>query len=68
MKDQLERSKPALLSYLREKLDNYKIEIRINVNEEKVKRFAYTTREKYEKLKEKNSAIELLKKTFDLDL
>jgi DNA polymerase-3 subunit gamma/tau len=68
MKDQLERSKPALLSYLREKLDNYKIEIHINVNEEKVKRFAYTTREKYEKLKEKNEAIALLRKTFDLDL
>jgi DNA polymerase III subunit gamma/tau len=32
------------------------------------KNYAYSTIEKFEKLKEKNSKIELLKKTFDLDI
>jgi DNA polymerase-3 subunit gamma/tau len=68
MKDQLERAKGSLLKYLRENLNNFKVDIVIDVNEEVVKKYAYTPDEKYQKLKEKNSAIELLKKTFDLDL
>jgi len=68
MKDQLERAKAPLLKYLRENLNNFKISIIIDVNEEITKKYAYTPQEKYQKLKEKNSAIELLKKTFDLDL
>tara|TARA_R110001583_G_scaffold100043_2_gene245668 strand:+ start:18568 stop:20271 length:1704 start_codon:yes stop_codon:yes gene_type:complete len=67
MKDQLERAKGPLLKYLRENLNNYKTTIVINVNEEVTKKFAYTPLEKYEKLKEKNKALALLKKTFDLD-
>ena len=68
MKDQLDRAKGPLLKYLRENLNNFKTTIVINVNEEVTKKYAYTPQEKYQKLKEKNSAIELLKKTFDLDL
>jgi len=68
MKDQLERAKHPLLKYLREKLNNFKIEIHILVNEEETKKYAYTPQEKYQKLKEKNKAIELLRKTFDLEL
>lgn len=68
MKNQLERARTPLLKFLREKLNNYKIEIIIDVNEEETKKYAYTPQEKYQKLKEKNSKIELLKKTFDLDL
>ncbi|MFD1294175.1 DNA polymerase III subunit gamma/tau [Lutibacter holmesii] len=68
MKDQLTREKTYLLKFLRESLNNFKTEIVIHVNEEETKRFAYTPQERYEKLKEKNSALELFKKTFDLDL
>jgi DNA polymerase-3 subunit gamma/tau len=68
MKDQLDRAKFPLVKYLREKLNNFKMDIIIDVNEEETKRYAYTPDEKYQKLKEKNSALELLKKTFDLDL
>ena len=68
MKDQLERAKGPLLKYLRENLNNFKTNIVIDVNEEVTKKFAYTPQEKYEKLKEKNNALALLKKTFDLDL
>jgi DNA polymerase-3 subunit gamma/tau len=68
MKSQLERARPALLKYIREKLNNYKVELVIDVDEEEVKRYAYTPQEKYEKLKEKNKDIALLRKMFDLDL
>jgi DNA polymerase-3 subunit gamma/tau len=68
MKDQLDRAKFPLVKYLREKLNNFKIDIVIEVNEVETKKYAYTPDEKYQKLKEKNSALEFLKKTFDLDL
>ena len=68
MKDQLDRAKQPLLKYLREKLNNYKTDVVVDVNEEETKKYAYTPDEKYQKLKEKNSALELLKKTFDLDI
>ncbi|PQJ23430.1 DNA polymerase III subunit gamma/tau [Tenacibaculum sp. SG-28] len=68
MKAQLEKGKPKLLRFLREKLNNYGISIVIHVNETVEKKFAYTPQEKYEKLKEKNPLIETLKKTFGLDV
>jgi DNA polymerase-3 subunit gamma/tau len=68
MKDQLDRAKFPLVKYLREKLNNYKLDVVVDVNEEETKKYAYTPDEKYQKLKEKNNAIELLKKTFDLDI
>ncbi|REE81967.1 DNA polymerase-3 subunit gamma/tau [Lutibacter oceani] len=68
MKDQLDRAKHSLLKYLREGLNNYKVDLIIDVNEKETKKYAYTPQEKYQKLKEKNKAMELLRKTFDLDL
>jgi DNA polymerase-3 subunit gamma/tau len=68
MKDQLNRAKIPLLKYIREKLNNFKIELLIEVNEQEEKKYAYTPQEKYQKLKEKNNTIELFKKTFDLDV
>ena len=38
------------------------------MNETLEKKYAYTPKDKYEKLAEKNKNIELLRKTFDLDL
>ncbi|MCT4698745.1 DNA polymerase III subunit gamma/tau [Tenacibaculum haliotis] len=68
MKSQLERGKSKLTRFLREKLNNYGIQIEVIVNETVEKKFAYTPQEKYEKLKEKNPILEKLKSTFGLDL
>ncbi len=68
MRVELERAQHSLLEYLKRKLRNYSIDISITVNEEAEKKYAYTDREKYEKLKEQNPDLELLRKTFDLDL
>jgi polyphosphate kinase len=40
----------------------------IEVNETAIKRYAYTSREKFEKLKEKNPLIDTLRKEFDLEI
>ena len=68
MKSQLERGKSKLTRFLREKLNNYGIQIEVIVNETVEKKFAYTPQEKYDKLKEKNPLLEKLKNTFGLDL
>ncbi|MDO6812308.1 DNA polymerase III subunit gamma/tau [Tenacibaculum soleae] len=68
MKAQLERGKSKLTRFLREKLNNYGIQIKVVVNETVEKKFAYTPQEKYEKLKEINPLLEKLKNTFGLDL
>ncbi|AKA33987.1 DNA polymerase III, subunits gamma and tau [Flagellimonas lutaonensis] len=68
MKKEVEREKKPLLDHLKQKLNNYSIRLQVSVNEEVEKKFAFTPEEKYEKLKEKNPAIELLRKEFDLDL
>lgn len=68
IKEEVEREKGKLLNYLKAELKNDNIHLEIEVNEEAVKRYAYTTQEKYEKLKEKNPLIETLKKEFDLEI
>ncbi|NAY93227.1 DNA polymerase III subunit gamma/tau [Muricauda sp. JGD-17] len=67
MKKEVEQEQNLILDYLRQKLNNYSIALQITVNEETAKKFAFTPAEKYQKLKEKNPAIELLRKEFDLD-
>lgn len=68
MKKEIEREQFDLLEYLRVKLDNYAIKLKITVNETTAKKFAFTPEEKYEKLREKNPAIDILRREFDLDL
>ena len=68
MRDQLEFGKNPLMKFIKEKLNNFEVDLVIDLNEEETKKYAYTPFEKYEKLKEKNINLELLKKTFDLDL
>ncbi|WP_412560727.1 DNA polymerase III subunit gamma/tau [Winogradskyella sp. MIT101101] len=67
-KIELERAQYPLLAHLRKTLMNFDLHLDIKVNEEVAKKYAFTPREKYEKLKEKNPNIELLKKTFGLDV
>lgn len=68
MKKEVERDQLELMEFLREKLRNYDIQLKITVNEETARQYAFTPQEKYEKLREKNPAIEILRKTFDLEL
>jgi len=68
IKTEVERAKFELLSFLRERLQNYNIDLAITVNEKVEKKYAYSPREKFEKLKEKNPSIERLRQEFDLDI
>ncbi|APU11278.1 DNA polymerase III subunit gamma/tau [Cellulophaga lytica] len=68
MKKEVEREKYDLMEYLKKELNNYFITLEITVNEEAVKKFAFTPEEKYQKLREKNSVIDLLRQEFDLSI
>ena len=57
-----------LLGYLRGKLHNHDITIEVVVNEATENKYAFTPQEKFERLKQINPTIELLRKTFDLDV
>lgn len=57
-----------LLGYLRGKLHNHDITIEVVVNEAVENKYAFTPQEKFERLKQINPTIELLRKTFDLDV
>ncbi|MFL0352452.1 DNA polymerase III subunit gamma/tau [Xanthomarina sp. GH4-25] len=67
-KVEVERQQYDLMVFLKKSLNNYDLHLSIDVNEEMEKKYAYTSRDKYEKLLEKNPAIETLRKTFDLDI
>ncbi|MFT5103503.1 MAG: DNA polymerase-3 subunit gamma/tau [Candidatus Latescibacterota bacterium] len=68
IKIEVERAKFELLGFLREKLQNYDVDLSIEVNEVAEKRYVYTTREKFEKLNEKNPLMDTLRKEFDLEI
>jgi DNA polymerase-3 subunit gamma/tau len=68
MEDQFKKGRPKLLNFLREKANNYGITIHVKLNESVEKKFAYTPLEKFNKLKEKNSLLEKLRQTFELDM
>jgi DNA polymerase-3 subunit gamma/tau len=68
IKVEVERAKGQLLNFLKERLNNHAIDLSIEVNEEETKKYAYTTREKFELLKEKNPLIDKLRSEFELDL
>ena len=67
-KIEVERQQFELLQYLRKAVNNFSITLDIIVNETMEKKYAYTPEDKYQKLVEKNKHLELLRKTFDLDL
>ncbi|RCW92580.1 DNA polymerase III subunit gamma/tau [Winogradskyella arenosi] len=67
-KIELQRAESALMGFLKKKLLNYDLALDISVNEEIAKKFAYTPIEKYEKLKEKNPNVEILRLKFGLDI
>ncbi|HLF51431.1 DNA polymerase III subunit gamma/tau [Flavobacterium sp.] len=63
-----ETEKHGLLGHLRGHLHNHNITIEVTVNENVETKQAFTTQEKYNRLCEKNPNLELLRKTFDLDI
>ncbi|MFB9055553.1 DNA polymerase III subunit gamma/tau [Mariniflexile ostreae] len=67
-KIEVERQQYHLMSFLRKTLNNYDIDLSITVNEVMEKKYAYSTKEKFEKLKEKNPSIETLRRMFDLEI
>ena len=67
-KVELNKELDTILPYMRENLNNYKINFNIIISEDTNKSFIYTTKEKYDKLKSINPAINILKKTFDLEI
>ena len=68
MKTELIKVKSKALQHLRKELNNYDIDFKVIVNENKEKNFAYTPQEKYDFLKNKNKSIISLRKTFNLEL
>ena len=67
-KVEVERQQYNLLAFIRKTLNNFDINLSITVNEVLEKKYAYTTQDKFEKLKTKNPNIETLRKTFGLDI
>ncbi|MFT5751601.1 MAG: DNA polymerase-3 subunit gamma/tau [Flavobacteriales bacterium] len=68
MKVEVERAQGPLLEFLKRKLSNYDIVLEIKVNEEVQRKYAYTPQEKYEKLREQNPELDILRQVFDLQL
>lgn len=67
-KVEVERQQYDLLAYIRKTLSNYDISLAITVNEVMEKKYAYTPQDKFNKLLDKNPSLDLLRKTFDLDI
>ncbi|MFD2907751.1 DNA polymerase III subunit gamma/tau [Flavobacterium ardleyense] len=57
-----------LMTYLRGRLHNHEISIEVIVNEVTETKFAFTPQEKYDRLRQINPNLDLLRKVFDLDV
>ncbi len=67
--EEIRKNKIALLGYLQKALHNTSINIEINIMEEDVTtKKAYTNKEKYKQMAEKNPALDELRKQLDLDI
>lgn len=67
-KDELLSNAAEILTFLREKLNNTRIQMRIRIDETNEKKRAVTAVEKYEHLREINPLIEAFRKEFNLKL
>jgi DNA polymerase-3 subunit gamma/tau len=68
MKKEVEREQSIIMDFLKEKLQNYDLTLHISVNAESAQKYAFTPEEKYNKLRELNPSLDLLRKEFDLEL
>lgn len=67
-KEDFTKRQGNLLAYLKENLENFEINFDITISEEIKQKFAFTPEEKFEKLKQINPAIDLMRKIFELEL
>ena len=65
---QFNQGKNGLLGHLKEKLNNFHIEIITTVNEAEILKKAYTPHEKFAQMAKKNKSLEDLKRKFNLEL
>jgi len=63
-----ESEKIGLLGYLKGHLHNHNISIEVIVNEDVTTKMAFTPQEKYNRLTEININLDILRKTFELDI
>lgn len=68
MKKEVERAQSGVLDYLKYKLNNHSISLEVSVLETMDTKYAFTPEEKYEKIRSKNPAVDVLRQSFDLDL
>ena len=66
-KIELEEEKTNLLLFLRKHLKNDEINLNIKVNKLVIKKTEYSDKEKYKILLKKNSQLDILRTTFDLE-
>ncbi len=68
MKKEVERAQSGVLDYLKAKLNNHSITLKVSVLETMDTKYAFTSEEKFEKIRSKNPAVDVLRQSFDLDL
>jgi DNA polymerase-3 subunit gamma/tau len=67
--EDIRETRNELLSYLKDKLNNSFIDLNVVMTEKAPEsERAYTTRDKFKKMAEKNPDLEKLRQQFDLDL
>ena len=66
-KIELEEEKNSLLPFLKKHLKNNHITLNILVNKTTIKKTVYSDKEKYKLLLKKNSELDALRTTFDLE-
>lgn len=68
MRKEVERAQSGVLDYLKTKLNNHSITLKVSVLETMDTKYAFTPEEKYEKIRSKNPVVDVLRQSFDLDL
>src|SRR5699024_6231660 len=68
IKTELEAEKTPILQFLRKKIEKHKIDLEITVKETIKKKYAYSPKERYDKLKSQNPLIDRLKDELGLTL
>lgn len=58
----------GLLGHLKSHLHNHEVTIEVIVNESVENKFAFTSQDKFNRLNEINPSLDVLRKTFDLDI
>ncbi len=64
---ELEKNSNELMGYLRHQLSNDALTLKIHLDVKEEKKFVYTNEDKYHALAEKNPALKLFKKKFNLE-